>query len=303
MRETRVTIDDLIYPLFVCPGKNVKEEIASMPGQYRYSVDMLVEECKTVEQLGIPAVILFGIPEHKDALGTEGYAENGIVQQALRAVKKECRSLLVITDICMCEFTDHGHCGVIVNGDVDNDRTLELLGKTALSHVQAGADMAAPSDMMDGRIGYIRDVLDTEGFTQIPVMAYSAKFASAFYGPFRDAAGSVPQFGDRKSYQMDPPNIEEAMREVALDIDEGADIVMVKPALPYLDVISRVRQQFSIPLAAYNVSGEYSMIKAAASKGWLDESRVVLESLTAIKRAGADVILTYFAKDVAKQLQ
>ena len=306
IRETHIAVDDFIYPLFVCPGKNVKDEIPSMPGQYRFSVDSLVEECKSVEQLGIPAVLFFGIPEHKDPLGTEGYADNGIVQQALRAVKKECSTLALITDVCMCGYTDHGHCGVISKGrggEVDNDRTLELLGKTALSHVRAGAGMVAPSDMMDGRIGYIRDVLDTEKFSTIPIMAYSAKFASAFFGPFREAADSAPQFGDRKSYQMDPPNIEEALREVALDIDEGADIVMVKPALPYLDVISRVKQEFSIPLAAFNVSGEYAMIKAAAANGWLDETRVVMESLIAIKRAGADMILTYFAKDVAKQLQ
>ncbi len=303
VRETKLSIDDLIYPLFVCPGKKVKAEIPSMPGQFRLSVDELVKECKTVEQLGIPAVILFGIPEHKDPLGKEGYADDGIVQEALRAVKKAVSSLVLITDVCMCEYTDHGHCGEIVDGGVDNDKTLELLGKTALSHVRAGADMVAPSDMMDGRIGYIRDLLDVEDFSNTPIMAYAAKYSSAFYGPFRYAADSTPQFGDRKSYQMDPPNAEEALRETALDIDEGADIIMVKPALPYLDIISRVKQEFFIPVAAYNVSGEYSMIKAAAAKGWLDEDRVVMESLTSIKRAGADLILTYFAKDAAVLLK
>ncbi|MCH7783188.1 porphobilinogen synthase, partial [candidate division KSB1 bacterium] len=269
-------------------------------GQLRFTVDMLVEECKAVEQLGIPAVILFGIPAKKDPKGTGGYAKNGIVQKALRAVKKECKSLALITDVCMCAYTDHGHCGVIVDGDVDNDLTLELLGKTALSHVEAVADMVAPSDMMDGRIGYIRDLLDLDGHSDIPIMAYSAKFSSAFFGPFREAADSAPQYGDRKTYQMDPPNIEEALREIALDIDEGADIVMVKPALPYLDVISRVKQEFSIPIAAYNVSGEYAMIKAAAKNGWIDEERVIMETLVSIKRAGADLILTYFAKDAAR---
>lgn len=303
VRETTVTVDDLIMPLFVCPGTNVKEEISSMPGQYRFSVDKLADECKAIEQLGIPGVILFGIPEEKDPQGSGAYSETGIVQEALRAVRKKAGSLALITDVCMCEYTDHGHCGIIVDGDVDNDSTLELLGKTAMSHVQAGADMVAPSDMMDGRIGYIRDLFDTEGFTNVPIMAYSAKYSSAFFGPFREAAESTPQFGDRRSYQMDPPNIEEAMREVALDIEEGADIVMVKPALPYLDVISRVKQEFSIPVAAYNVSGEYAMLKAAAANGWLDEERVVMESVTSIKRAGADIILTYFAKDVAGLLK
>jgi len=302
VRETRVSIDDLIYPLFVCPGTKVKEEIPSMPGQYRYSIEMLVEECKTVEQLGIPAVLLFGIPENKDPLGTEGCAENGIIQQTLQAIKKECRSLTLITDVCMCEYTDHGHCGVVVDGEVDNDRTLEYLGRMALSHVIAGADMVAPSDMMDGRVGYIRDVLDADGYNNIPIMAYSAKFASGFFDPFRDAVYCAPQFGDRKSYQMDTPNIEEALREIALDIEEGADIVIVKPALPNLDVISRAKQEFSIPVAAYNVSGEYAMVKAAAANGWLDETSIIMESVTSIKRAGADMILTYFAKDIARKL-
>jgi porphobilinogen synthase len=303
LRETKLSVDNFIQPLFVCPGTNIREEIPSMPGQFRMSVDELVDECKDIEQLGIPAVILFGIPESKDPLGKEGYADDGIVQKALRSVKKRVATLVLVSDVCMCEYTDHGHCGAIVEGEVDNDRTLELLGKTALSHVRAGADIVAPSDMMDGRIGYIRDLLDTEEFFDIPIMAYAAKYSSAFYGPFRDAAGSTPQFGDRKSYQMDPPNSEEALREVALDIEEGADIIMIKPALPYLDIISRVKHEFSIPIAAYNVSGEYSMIKAAAANGWLDEERVVMEALTGIKRAGADLILTYFAKDVAKRLK
>jgi len=302
VRETRLGRDDLIYPLFVCPGSRVKNPINAMPGICQLSVDNLVKECRQVADLGIPAVILFGIPEKKDPVGSEGIKESGIIQQALRAVKKECPSLVAITDVCLCEYTSHGHCGEIVNGDVDNDKTLGHLGAMALSHAEAGADMVAPSDMMDGRVGYIRDVLDAEGFSGMPIMAYSAKFASAFYGPFREAAESAPQFGDRKSYQMDPPNINEALREVELDIEEGADIVMVKPALPYLDVISRVKQEFYVPLAAYNVSGEYAMVKAAAANGWIDEERVVMELLTAIKRAGADLILTYFAKDVAGKL-
>ena len=303
IRETNLSVDNCIQPLFVCPGTKVREEIPSMPGQFRLSVDELVDECKEIEQLGIPAVIIFGIPESKDPLGTGGYADDGIVQKALRSVKKRASTLVLISDVCMCEYTDHGHCGAIVEGEVDNDRTLDLLGKTALSHVRAGADIVAPSDMMDGRVGYIRDLLDTEEFTDIPIMAYSAKYSSAFYGPFRDAADSTPQFGDRRSYQMDPPNSEEALREVALDIEEGADIIMIKPALPYLDIISRVKHEFSIPIAAYNVSGEYAMIKAAAAKGWIDEELVVMEALTGIKRAGADLILTYFAKDVARRLK
>ncbi len=303
IRETNLSVDNCIQPLFVCPGTKVREEIPSMPGQFRLSVDELVDECKEIEQLGIPAVIIFGIPESKDPLGTGGYADEGIVQKALRSVKKRASTLVLISDVCMCEYTDHGHCGAIVEGEVDNDRTLDLLGKTALSHVRAGADIVAPSDMMDGRVGYIRDLLDTEEFTDIPIMAYSAKYSSAFYGPFRDAADSTPQFGDRRSYQMDPPNSEEALREVALDIEEGADIIMIKPALPYLDIISRVKHEFSIPIAAYNVSGEYAMIKATAAKGWIDEERVVMEALTGIKRAGADLILTYFAKDVARRLK
>ncbi len=302
IRETTLSRDDLIYPLFVCPGSGVSNPIDSMPGIYQLSVDKIVEECLKVEALGIPAVLLFGIPETKDPVGSPGIKEDGIIQQAVKAIKEKCSSLLVITDVCLCEYTSHGHCGEIVDGDVHNDKTLGHLGAMAFSHVKAGADIVAPSDMMDGRIGYIRDVLDAEGYETTPIMAYSAKFASAFYGPFRDAAESAPQFGDRRSYQMDPPNINEALREVELDIEEGADIVMVKPALSYLDVISRVKQEFYVPLAAYNVSGEYSMVKAAAAKGWIDEERIVLEMLTSIKRAGADLIITYFAKEIAEKL-
>jgi porphobilinogen synthase len=302
VRETRLGVDNLIMPLFVVPGTRVNKPVASMPGVAQLSVDRLVEECKEIRDLGIPAIILFGIPETKDSAGSGAYAENGIVQQALRALKKQVPNLLLITDVCLCEYTDHGHCGVVVDGDVDNDATVDLLAKEALSHAKAGADMVAPSDMMDGRIGMIRETLDEEGFDQIPIMAYAAKFASGFYGPFREAAESTPQFGDRRSYQMDPPNAEEALREVQLDIDEGADIVMVKPALPYLDLIWRVKETFGHPLAAYNVSGEYAMIKAAAHNGWLDEERVMMEMLIAIRRAGADMILTYFAKDAARVL-
>jgi porphobilinogen synthase len=302
VRETRLGVDNLIMPLFVVPGTRVNRPVASMPGVAQLSVDRLVEECKEIRDLGIPAIILFGIPETKDSAGSGAYAENGIVQQALRTLKKQVPNLLLITDVCLCEYTDHGHCGVVVDGDVDNDATLDLLAKEALSHAKAGADMVAPSDMMDGRIGMIRETLDEEGFDQIPIMAYAAKFASGFYGPFREAAESAPQFGDRRSYQMDPPNAEEALREVQLDIDEGADIVMVKPALPYLDLIWRVKETFGHPLAAYNVSGEYAMIKAAAHNGWLDEERVMMEMLIAIRRAGADMILTYFAKDAARLL-
>ncbi|HEX7407904.1 MAG TPA: porphobilinogen synthase [Candidatus Binatia bacterium] len=302
VRETRLGVDNLIMPLFVVPGTRVNKPVASMPGVAQLSVDRLVEECKEIRDLGIPAIILFGIPETKDSAGSGAYTENGIVQQALRTLKKQVPNLLLITDVCLCEYTDHGHCGVVVDGDVDNDATLDLLAKEALSHAKAGADMVAPSDMMDGRIGMIRETLDEEGFDQIPIMAYAAKFASGFYGPFREAAESAPQFGDRRSYQMDPPNAEEALREVQLDIDEGADIVMVKPALPYLDLIWRVKETFGHPLAAYNVSGEYAMIKAAAQNGWLDEERVMMEMLVAIRRAGADMILTYFAKDAARLL-
>ena len=302
VRETRVSVDDLIYPLFVVTGQNQRIPIASMPGIDRFSVDLLVEEVRTVRELGIPAVLLFGIPEQKDPMGTEAYADNGIVQWAVRALKKEVPEIVVITDVCLCEYTDHGHCGVISGGDVDNDSTLDLLARMALSHARAGVDMVAPSDMMDGRVGEIRDALDEHGFEQLPIMSYAAKYASAFYGPFREAAGSAPQFGDRRSYQMDPANSLEALREVALDVEEGADIIMVKPAMAYLDVLRVVRDEIDLPLAAYNVSGEYAMIKAAAEKGWIDGERVMMETLTSIKRAGADLILTYFAKEAAKKL-
>jgi len=288
--------------MFVCPGSKVRDEIGSMPGNFRLSVDLLVEECKSVANLGIPAVILFGIPEQKDEMGTSAYAADGIVQRAVRAVKKGVPDLLVICDVCLDEYTSHGHCGVVRDGEIDNDATLELLARTAKSQVLAGADMVAPSDMMDGRVGRIRRELDRAGFAHIPILAYSAKYASGFYGPFREAADSAPKFGDRRSYQMDPANQREALREIALDIDEGADIIMVKPALPYLDVIALARRQFDVPIAAYQVSGEFSMIEAAARKGWIDRDRVLMETLLSIHRAGADVILTYFAKDVARLL-
>jgi porphobilinogen synthase len=303
VRETHLSVDDLIMPLFIVPGANVTNPISSMPGVTQLSVDRAVEECKAIRDLGIPGVILFGIPDYKDAVGSDAYNDDGIIQRALRALKEHVPGLLLLTDVCFCEYTDHGHCGIIKGQDVDNDATLEILVKESLSHARAGADMVAPSDMMDGRIGAIRQALDSEGFPHLPIMAYSAKFASGFYGPFREAAESTPQFGDRRSYQMDPPNAEEALREVELDIAEGADIVMVKPALPYLDIIRRVKDKFGYPVAAYNVSGEYAMIKAAALNGWLDEERVVMEALTGIKRAGADLILTYFAKDAAKILK
>ena len=303
VRETALSANDFIYPLFVGPGKNQVQPVSSMPGVAQLSVDRAVAECEEVASLGIPGVILFGIPEHKDALGTGGYADDGIVQQAIGAIKAKLPELLVITDVCLCEYTDHGHCGVIKNGDVDNDGTLPLLVKESLSHARAGADMIAPSDMMDGRVGAIRKALDQNGFEHIPIMAYAAKYASGFYGPFREAADSTPQFGDRRSYQMDPANADEALREVELDIGEGADIVMVKPALAYLDIIYRVKQKFGYPVAAYNVSGEYSMIKAAGQNGWIDEGRIMMEVLFAIKRAGADMILSYFAKDAARLLR
>jgi porphobilinogen synthase len=302
VRETKISPDDFIYPLFVTHGKGVKKEIGSMPGNYQQSIDNLVKDCEEVKGLGIPAVILFGIPEHKDETGSEGYSDEGIVQHAIKAIKNKMPELTVITDVCLCEYTSHGHCGVIKNGTVDNDATLELLAREALSHAKAGADMVAPSDMMDGRVGAIRETLDEHGYFDIPIMAYAAKYASAFYGPFREAAESTPQFGDRRSYQMDPPNSREAIREVALDIEEGADIVMVKPALAYLDIIYQVKQQFNLPVAAYNVSGEFSIIKAAAKMGWIDGERAMMESLISIKRAGADIILTYFAKEAAKLL-
>ena len=303
IRETSLEPRNFIYPLFVGPGKDKAQPVSSMPGVAQLTVDRAARECREVLALGIPAVILFGIPEHKDAAGTEAYADDGVVQQAIRAIKETLPDLLVITDVCLCEYTDHGHCGVIQNGDVDNDSTLELLAQEALSHARAGADIVAPSDMMDGRVAAIRKILDGNGFAQTPIMAYAAKYASGFYGPFREAAESTPQFGDRRSYQMDPANVDEALREVELDIREGADIVMVKPALAYLDVIYRVKQKFGYPLAAYNVSGEYSMIKAAGQNGWIDEPRIMMEILFAIRRAGADMILSYFAKDAARLLQ
>jgi porphobilinogen synthase len=307
VRETQLSADDFIMPLFVRPGSGVRNEIASMPGNYQFSVDTLVEEAQELEAAGVPAIILFGMPEHKDAFGSEAFAEDAIVCQAIEAVKKACPSLCVVTDVCLCEYTDHGHCGVIADNrdgvpDVENDATLELLVKEALAHVNAGADMVAPSDMMDGRVGAIRDALDDAGHSDVPIMAYSAKYASGFYGPFRDAAESPPAFGDRASYQMDPPNALEALREIALDIEEGADIVMVKPALAYLDIVRCAADEFDLPIAVYQVSGEFAMIKAAAANGWLDEKRVVLETLTAIRRAGAKLILTYWAKDAARWL-
>lgn len=302
VRETHLSVDDLIYPMFVVHGENTAIEISSMPGCYQYSIDKLVIAAQELASLGIPATILFGIPETKDSHGSEAYSEDGIIQQAVRAIKDTVPDLLVITDVCLCEYTDHGHCGIIEDGEVLNDPTLDLLVKESLSHAHAGADVIAPSDMMDGRVGAIRDALDEEGYEHIPIMAYSAKYASAFYGPFREAAESAPQFGDRRSYQMDPANAEEALREVALDIEEGADIVMVKPALSYLDIIHQVKTEFQMPVAAYNVSGEYAMVKAAAQNGWIDEKRVTLELLTSIKRAGADMILTYFAKSAVEWL-
>jgi len=302
IRETALSVDDLIYPMFVIHGKNVRKEISSMPGNFQFSVDHLIKEAKTVHGLGIPAVILFGIPKTKDEMGSGAYDDRGIIQTAVRALKDKVPDLMVITDVCLCEYTSHGHCGIVENGEVLNDTTLELLAREAVSHARAGADMVAPSDMMDGRVGAIRDALDEEGFEAIPIMSYAVKYTSAFYGPFRDAAESPPKFGDRSSYQMDPANTREAMREAELDASEGADILMVKPALPYLDIIYRVREEFDLPVAAYNVSGEYAMLKAAAKLGWLDEKKVMMESLTAIKRAGADMILTYWAKDAAKLL-
>lgn len=299
-RETHLTKSDFVFPLFVAEGENFKREISSMPNIFQLSIDHILRECEELLSLGINAVLLFGIPDFKDEVGSSGYAADGIVQKASREIKKRFPEMLVITDVCLCEYTSHGHCGVIENEFVQNDSTLELLGKQALTHAQAGADIIAPSDMMDGRIGAIRKVLDENGFTETPIMAYAAKYSSAFYGPFREAAESAPQFGDRKSYQMDFGNSDEAMREIALDIQEGADIVMVKPALSYLDIIRRTKDNFNLPIAAYNVSGEYSMIKAAAEKGWIDGEKVMLETLTAIKRAGADVIITYFAKEAVK---
>ncbi len=299
VRETVLSKNDLIYPLFVVPGEKVKNPVKSMPGVFQHSIDTLVDECKEVRDLGIPAIIIFGIPEHKDEQGSEAYDPNGIVQKAIRAIKKEVNDLVIITDVCMCEYTSHGHCGLLDGEEILNDETLTLLAKEAVSHVEAGADMVAPSDMMDGRVFAIRRALDYKGFTKIPIMSYAAKYSSGYYGPFRDAAESTPAFGDRRSHQMDIGNISEALREVEADIEEGADIVMVKPAGPYLDVIRKVKEKFGMPTAAYQVSGEYSMIKAAGANDWIDEERVMIESLTSIKRAGADMILTYFAKDVA----
>jgi porphobilinogen synthase len=301
--ETRLSPSDFVYPLFVTHGQNIREEIASMPGQFRISVDQAAHEADDLQALGVPAVLLFGLPAAKDPEGSEAYAPAGIVQEAVRAFKRAAPSLVVITDVCLCEYTDHGHCGVIEDGEVDNDRSLDLLARAAVSHARAGADVVAPSDMMDGRVAVIREALDDAGYPATPIMAYSAKYASAFYGPFRDAAGSAPQFGDRRGYQMDPPNGREALAEIQDDLDEGADIVMVKPALPYLDVLSRARDEFDAPLAAYNVSGEYAMLRAAAANGWIDGRRATLEVLTAIKRAGADIIITYHAKEAARWLR
>jgi len=303
VRETHLRTADLILPIFVRPGNGIKQPISSMPGHFQLSVDLAVNEVKEAKSLGILGVILFGIPEKKDELGSEAYAEDGIIQRALRAIKEKVDGIAVITDVCLCEYTSHGHCGVVKEGRILNDETLDLLAKQALSHVRAGADIVAPSDMMDGRVGAIRKSLDENRFENIPIMAYAAKYASSFYGPFREAAESKPQFGDRRSYQMDPANGDEALREVRLDIEEGADIVMVKPALPYLDIIYRVKQAFDLPVAAYNVSGEFAMVKAASQLGWVDGEQVMMESLTAIKRAGADLILTYFAKEAAKKIE
>ncbi len=303
IRETKLSGDDFIYPIFVIHGRKARNEIRSMPGIAQLSVDLAVKEAEEAFNLGIPAVILFGIPKKKDPRGSEAYARSGIIQQAIRAIKDRLPELVVITDICLCEYTSHGHCGVVIKDQVDNDATLDLLAKMSLSHAEAGADMVAPSDMMDGRVKVIREILDQNGLENIPIMSYAAKHASGFYGPFQEAAESTPQFGDRRSYQMDPANAREALREAGLDIQEGADIIMVKPALSYLDIIRAVREEFNIPVGAYNVSGEYSMIKAAAQRGWLDEERVMMEVLTSIKRAGADLILTYFAKEATKVLQ
>jgi porphobilinogen synthase len=303
IRETRLTVDNLVYPMFVMPGEKVKNPVGSMPGVYQFSVDQLLEEMKSVVDLKIPAVLLFGLPRHKDPEGSEAHAADGVVQQAVSAVKEKYPDLVLITDVCLCEYTSHGHCGLLAGHEVDNDSTLEVLAKVAVSHAESGADIVAPSDMMDGRVAVIRERLDETGFDRVAIMSYSAKYCSAFYGPFREAAESAPQFGDRRAYQMDVANGLEAIREVALDVDEGADIVMVKPALAYLDIIRLVREEFDLPIAAYNVSGEYAMIKAAAAQGWLDEERAMMETLIAIRRAGADLILTYFAKDAARLLQ
>lgn len=301
--ETSLAVSDLIYPLFVVPGQGIRNEVSSMPGVYQLSVDQLVGEATEVSELGIPAVILFGIPKEKDELGSEAYSENGIIQTALRTLKKKVPELVLITDVCLCEYTSHGHCGIVKDGEILNDESVDLLVREALSHARAGADMIAPSDMFDGRVGAIRRSLDDAGFLHMPIMSYAAKYSSAFYGPFREAAESAPAFGDRRSHQMDPSNRAEAIREVEQDLQEGADIVMVKPALPYLDVIAEVKRRFGVPTAAYNVSGEYAMIKAASGKGWIDGERVMMETLLSIRRAGADLILTYFAKEAAKLIR
>lgn len=303
IRETLISPAQLIYPIFVMPGKGVREEIPSMPGVFRLSVDQLGREAKECLGIGISNVILFGLPDKKDAMGSGAHAKDGIIQRAIKELKNKAPEMLLSTDVCLCEYTDHGHCGIIIDKQIDNDTTLEILAKTALSHAQAGADMVAPSDMMDGRVAEIRMALDENNFQQVPIMSYAVKYASAFYGPFRDAADCAPQEGDRRGYQMDPANAREAMREATLDVDEGADILMVKPAMAYLDIISRLRDEFDLPIAAYHVSGEYAMIKAAAANGWLDEERVMQESLLSIRRAGADIIITYFAKDMARLLQ
>lgn len=303
VRETVLTVSDFIYPLFLVPGSNIKEPVGAMPGIYRWSVDRVIEEAKEACDLGIPAVLLFGLPEQKDELGSEAAKRQGVVQQGIRRLKKAVPELVVITDVCLCAYTSHGHCGVIRQGEVDNDATLELLAQVAVSHAEAGADMVAPSDMMDGRVLAIREALDEQGFTMIPIMSYAVKYASSFYGPFREAAESAPQFGDRRGYQLDPANAREAVREALLDVEEGADIIMVKPALPYLDIIATLRGEIDQPLAAYQVSGEYSLIKAAAAQGWVDGQAAMLETLLSIKRAGADVIITYFAKEAAKLLR
>jgi len=302
VRETALAPDDFILPLFVCPGEGVKREIGAMPGNYQMSIDEIVKECAEVASLGVSGVILFGIPETKDEMASGGYDDQGIVQRGVRAIKREVPKLIVVTDVCNCEYTSHGHCGKVVAGDVDNDATLEWLAWSAVSHARAGADIVAPSDMMDGRVAAIRKALDAEGYAGIPILSYAAKFASCFYGPFREAAESAPQFGDRRGYQMDPANGREAMREIALDLEEGADMIMIKPALPYLDLIRQARDRFEVPIAAYQVSGEFSMIVAAARNGWIDRTRAMMESLTSIRRAGADFVLTYFAKDAARLL-
>jgi porphobilinogen synthase len=302
VRETRLSPESMIYPIFVCPGEKVRTEVSSMPGQYNVSIDNAVELARDAEKAGVGGILLFGLPPEKDEAGSDAYDENGIVQKALRAIRENVRELLLITDVCLCEYTSHGHCGLIKHHDVQNDPTLKLLADASVSHVRAGADMVAPSDMMDGRVGAIRQALDSEGFANTPIMAYSAKYASGFYGPFREAAGSTPKFGDRRSYQMDPPNAREALREIALDIEEGADIVMVKPAMAYLDIIARAREAFDVPLAAYQVSGEYAMIEAASRAGWIERERIILETTTAIKRAGADILITYYALELANIL-